>query len=104
MGKRVFNTYHAPEAETDGVKAALDSAHIAYYETHKGKWGIGSAALWVCDANDYRKARAVIDLFQQKWIQQVRQQPMPIGINWAKLPALLIVIAAVLYWTFFWYF
>ena len=104
MGKRIFNTYHASEAETNGVKAALDASGIAYYETHKGKWGVGSSALWVADADDYPQARAAIDSFQQEWREKVRQEPMPTDINWARLPVLLMVIGVVLYLTFFWYF
>ena len=104
MSKRIFDTYHASESETDGVKAALDAAGVIYHETHKGKWGIGSAALWVSNADDYHNARAVIDLFQQQWAEKVRQEPTLEGVNWAKVPALLVVIGVVLYLTFFWYF
>lgn len=104
MSKRVFDSYHAPDAETDGVKAALDAAGIACHETHKGKWGIGSAGIWVSDSNDYHKARAIIDAFQREWVEQARQQEAPAAINWARTPALLIVVGVVLYLTFFWYF
>lgn len=113
MGKRVFNTYHASETETEGVKAALKESNIAYYETYKGKWGVGSAAVWVSDAEDYDKARAVINEFQQEWSAQVRQQYQEqeggeqstfARIRWARLPALLIVIGVVVYLTSFWYF
>ncbi len=104
MARRIFNTYNAPEEETEGVKAALDVASISYYETCKGKWGIGSAALWVSDEKHYHEARAVIDVFQQEWIENIRQQSVPTNINWLHVPALLIVVAAVLCLTFFWYF
>ncbi len=104
MGKRVFNTYHASAAEIHGVKTALAAAHIPHYETHKGKWGVGSAALWATDPADYPAARAAIDEFQHQWAAQVRQQATPTTINWAKLPALLATIAVVLYLTLFWYF
>ena len=103
MAKRIFDTYHAPENEIQGVKDALDAAGISYYETQRGKWGVGSAALWLHDASEYQKARAVIDQFQQRWVAEIRQHKVPRGIHWARLPALLITLAAVLYLTFFWY-
>ena len=104
MGKRVFDTYHAPEAETDGVKAALDAAGIAYYETHKGKWGVGSAGIWVSDSGDYGRARVVIEGFQREWVERVRREEVPARVNWRRLPALLVVVGVIFYLTFYWYF
>lgn len=104
MGKRVFDTYHAPEAETDGVKAALDAAGIAYYETYKGKWGVGSAGIWVSDDGDYGRARVVIDGFQREWVERVRREEVPARVNWGRLPALLVVVGVIFYLTFYWYF
>ena len=104
MATLIFNTYHAPEAEIDGVKAALKIAGISYYETCKGKWGIGSAAIWVNNADDYLEARSVVDAFQREWVEKARRQPASTNIQWERIPALAIAIAVVLFLTFFWYF
>ena len=104
MSKRVFDTYHASAEEIAGVKQALDADGIAYYETHKGIWGVGSAAIWLPDAGDYPAARRAIAEFQQQWRRQVRAHPPPTGIYWPRLPLLLLVAGLVLYLNLYWFF
>ena len=104
MSRRVFNTYHASEEEIRGVRAALDDAGISHFETYRGWLGLGSAAIWVRDDIDHDRAREVIEAFQREWSEGVRKSAPVRGINWAAVPALLIVIVAVGFLTFYWYF
>lgn len=97
MARRIFDTYHAPEEEIAGVKAALDEAAIDWYETTKGRWWVGSAALWVRNSEDHKRARDVIDRFQSHWVEQQRAAPAPTGVRWNRVPVLIIVIGVLLY-------
>ena len=103
MARRVFDTYHASNDEIDGVKNALEENGIEYFETQKGRWWVGSAALWVKHDENFEKAREVIDEFQLSWKQSVRQQSSPEGIRWARLPVAIVVIGLILYLMTFWY-
>lgn len=103
MARRVFDTYHASDAEIKGVKDALDNNNIKWFETHKGRWWIGSAALWVADDEDFEIARQAIEEFQQSWSQSIREQTPENRIRWARLPVAIIVIAFILYLMTFWY-
>lgn len=103
MTRRIFDTYHASDAETSGIKKALDESGIEWFETQKGRWWVGSAALWISQDEDYAAARQVIDEFQQLWIQSVREQASRRGIRWFRLPAALVVIGIILYLATFWF-
>ncbi len=99
-GKRVFDTRGAPEEEIAGVREVLQEHGIKYYETSSGNWGLGSAALWVREETDYDRARELIDGFQGRWLMEARQSGASAGINWQRVPALLIVLAAIA-WVFY---
>ncbi|MEM9533127.1 MAG: DUF6164 family protein [Pseudomonadota bacterium] len=99
MSKRVFDARSAPEEEIQGVRAALDEAGIQYYETRAGNWGFGSAGLWVYDAADHERARALINDFQISWVEQARSQREPPPIRWSMLPPLAVFVG-LLTWAF----
>lgn len=103
MARRVFDSYHASDEEIDGVKTALEKRGIEYFETLKGRWWIGSAALWVKHDQDFETAREVIDEFQLDWKQSVRQHSPQEAIRWARLPVAIVVIGLILYLMTFWY-
>lgn len=103
MTRRIFDTYHASDAETSGIKKALDESGIEWFETQKGRWWVGSAALWISRDEDYTAARQVIDEFQKLWTQSVREQASQRGIRWSRLPAALVVIGIILYLATFWF-
>ena len=103
MGRRVFDSYHAPDSEIEGVKKALDDASIQWYETHKGRWWLGSAGIWISDDRLYNEAREVIDRFQRQWKYDAVTQSANHGINWVKVPAVIIVTGLILYLMLFWF-
>ncbi|NKB61882.1 MAG: hypothetical protein GKR95_07005 [Gammaproteobacteria bacterium] len=102
MAIRVFDTYHASDAEINGVKSVLDNANIHFYETYKGKWGIGSAAIWIKNEDEYQAARAEIEAFELDWKQEVRAQTPARKINWRLIPFAIFIITVVLYLNFSW--
>lgn len=99
MSKRVFDARSAPEEEIQGVRAALDEAGIQYYETKTGNWGFGSAGFWLYDDADHDRARALINDFQNTWIEQARSRREPVPVRWSMLP-LLAVFVGLLTWAF----
>lgn len=103
MVRRVFDSYHAPDEETAGVKDALDEAGIEWYETTKGRWWVGSAGLWVKDDQDFEPARRAIDTFQQQWVQSRRDAHIPGKIRWGRVPVLIVVVGLILYLMTFWF-
>ena len=106
MAARIFDTYHAPDEEIAGVKQALDDAGIDWFETTKGRWWVGSAALWVHNERDKPRARAVIDGFQAQWVANSRAEAAsnPPRIRWARVPVAIVVVGALLYLMTFWFF
>ena len=105
MALKVFDTYHAPDAEIDGVKHALDAAKLPWFETHKGRWWVGSAAIWVSDEGDYAKAREAIDDFQRTWENDAKLKRTPFSstdIRWSRIPIFLLVLLIILYFSSFW--
>ena len=92
MGKRVFETAHAPIEEIDGVKAVLEQAGIRYYETPHSNWGFSAAALWVSDPQDYSRARQAIDEFQRQWRDNARKNRVKGKVNWWYVPPLLFIL------------
>lgn len=97
MSRRVFDTYHAPDEEIEGVKSALDKSGIPWFETVKGRWWVGSAALWVRNTEDYDRARQAIDVFQADWVRHQRETRQPERIRWNRVPVLVVVVGIVLY-------
>ena len=105
MARKVFDTYHSPEEEVEGVRQCLDPADIPWFETHKGFWWLGSAAIWVSRNQDYDTARSEINAFQANWRLQagpVRPEKFT-AIRWIRLLLGLVIIAFILYFSLFWF-
>ena len=46
MSKLLLNLRHVPDDEADDVRAMLDGAGIAYYETKPSAWGISAGGIY----------------------------------------------------------
>ena len=104
MSRRLFDTYHAEPEEIEGLKTALDEANIPWFETHKGFWGAGSAAIWVKQDEDFGPGREVVEAYQKEWQEKVRAMPVQKGIYWSRLPVLIVIGGLILYLNFYWFF
>ncbi len=110
MARRIFDTYHAPDDEIEGVKHALDEASVNWFETLKGRWWVGSAGLWVSDDDQYQRARQVIEAFQSSWRESARNAQLVTqsevsarSVRWSLTPVLAVVVGLILYFTLFWF-
>lgn len=65
MSKRVFDLFGVPDEEAQEVRNLLSRKNIQYFETPEGDY-LGGAALWVNNEDEYRKARFIIEEYQQQ--------------------------------------
>ena len=72
MAHLIFRLRGVPDDESVEVREVLDNARIEWYETDAGNWGISMPALWVNNADDAERARALIDAYQQQRQQRIR--------------------------------
>lgn len=74
MTKLLFRMRDVPEDEADEVRELLEKNAIEYFETHGGNWGISLAALWVKDAEQFARARELLDNYQSDRLSRVREE------------------------------
>lgn len=74
MSKLVFTLRNVTEEEADAVRQLLTQNEIEFFETAPGNWGISLPALWLHDAADFARARALIDAYQEQRRIEVRQE------------------------------
>ena len=91
MGKKIFSTEYAPIEEIEGVKEALESAGVPYYEIRNSKLWLGGGSLCVTDSRDYARAREVIDAFQKGWCDRTGSGPVEHRVNWVLVVPLLVL-------------
>lgn len=73
MSKRLFNLRNVPADEADDVRALLDEAHLAWYETPPSPWGISHGAVWLKHAEDWTRAKQLLDDYQRQRGEAARQ-------------------------------
>ena len=66
MSKLLFHLRGVPEDEAEAVRKLLIEQHIDFYETPASKWGFSSGALWLNDIEQNKKARTLLEEFQQQ--------------------------------------
>ena len=72
MSKRLFTLRNVPVDEADEVRALLDREAFAWYETPASPFGISYGALWLRDAADFPRAKALLDDYQRTRAAQAR--------------------------------
>lgn len=65
MPKLLFNLHGVPEDEIHEVRELFESLELSVYETEKGRWGIGLAAIWLSDEGQFPEAKAALNEYQQ---------------------------------------
>jgi hypothetical protein len=73
MTKLLFNLHGVPEDEIEDVRELCETHEFAVYETERGRWGIGLAAIWLNDDDQLATAKAVLNEYQQARYQDAQQ-------------------------------
>ena len=74
MAKLLLNLRNVPDDEADDVRAMLDSHSIDFYETRPSRWGISHGGIWLSDAGDHPRARALMDEYQASRSERARAE------------------------------
>lgn len=74
MAILLFRLNGVPEDEAADVRALLDEHRIDYYETESGRWGISLAAIWLKDESQLKRARELINDYQQRRFVSAREE------------------------------
>ncbi len=64
MPKLLLNLRNVPDDEAEAVSALMDEAGIECYTTPPGPFGVTAGGIWLRDAEDHPRARALMDDFQ----------------------------------------
>jgi len=72
MSKLLFKLRNVPDDEAIEVRELLDANEIDYFETTPGNWGISMPGLWLSNADDFPRARALLDDYQTARTQRER--------------------------------
>ncbi len=70
----LLNLRNVPDDEADEVRAFLDEAEIAWYETRPGPLGITAGGIWLRRAEDYPEARKLMDAYQAERFSRQRAE------------------------------
>lgn len=63
------------------MRDALTMAEVRFTERAQSLLGGGQAGFWVDDLETLRKARQVMDVAQEAWVQQVRSNPQSVKVT-----------------------
>ena len=74
MAKLLLNLRHVPEDEADDVRAMLDTAAIAYYETPPSMFGISAGGIFVKRDADIGEAKRLMAEYQAKRRDRARAE------------------------------
>lgn len=72
MARQLLNLRDVPHEEADALRAALNDAGLAYYETPASAFGISAGGIWIRDEADWAEARALYDRFQADYARAAR--------------------------------
>ncbi|MGJ7458804.1 DUF6164 family protein [Halomonas sp. MA07-2] len=74
MARLLFRLGNVPEAEAEEVRALFEARGFDTYETRAGFWGLGVAAIWLRDEDQFDAAREALDAYQEDLSERVRQE------------------------------
>ena len=74
MAKLFLNLRNVPDDEADDVRAMLDTARIAYYETPPSPFGISAGGIYLKDNADFAEAKRLMADYQTKRSARVRAE------------------------------
>ena len=96
MTTLVFRLRNVPDDEAEEVRALLDEARVDWYETTAGNWGIAMPGLWVADAEEAARARALVDVYQRERAERLagRVETIPFVARLRERPLAVLAILA----------
>lgn len=74
MAKLLLNLRHVSDDEADDVRAFLEAAGIAFYETRPSRWGISHGGIWVEDNAEVAEAKRLMADYQKQRQVRVRAE------------------------------
>lgn len=74
MAKLLFSLKQVPDDEADAIRELLTSNHIDFYETTAGNWGISAPGIWLKQADEYPRAKRLLEEFQQIWSREQKDR------------------------------
>ena len=74
MAKLLLNLRNVLEDEIADVRAMLDAAGIAYYETQPSRWGISYGGIWLSRDSDLAEAKRLMADYQAARQTRVRAE------------------------------
>lgn len=72
MSRLLIKLRHAPDDEIDEIRGMLEANRIDFYATPAGPWGISAPAIWLRDEDDYDRAKALLDDYQERRFREQR--------------------------------
>lgn len=74
MAVLLYSLRGVPEDEADELRALLASEGISFHETTGGFLGLGTPGIWLTDAGDLDRARALIAAYQHDRLTATRAE------------------------------
>lgn len=74
MAAKLISMRGMHDDEIEEIRALLDQYHISFYETPAGNWGISMPAFWLHEDDDLKRAKELLDEYQQERGGRVRTE------------------------------
>lgn len=74
MAKILFRLQGVSDEEAQDVRELLINNAIEFYETSGGNWGVSLPAIWLKDDDQFQRARALLDAYQNERTIRMREE------------------------------
>jgi hypothetical protein len=74
MSKLLIKLSHAPDDEIQEIRSLLQENRIDFYKTRAGAWAISAPGIWLNDEQQYDRAKALIDDYQETRFREKRAE------------------------------
>jgi len=74
MSRLLIKLRHAPDDEIQEIRSLLQEHRIDFYETQAGAWGISAPGIWLNDEQQYDRAKALMDDYQENRFREKRAE------------------------------
>ena len=74
MSRLLIKLRYAPDDEVEEIRSLLKEHRIDFYETQAGAWGISAPGIWLNDEQQYDRAKALMDDYQENRFREKRAE------------------------------